>query len=52
MVPPDLAPLENEQGWPKLKDAVICLLSRDDNNPAIASLSDYIRQHILFNQKS
>jgi len=52
MVPPDLVPLEHEQGWPKLKDAEICLLARDENNQAIAALSDYIRQHISFNQKN
>ncbi len=52
MVPPDLVPLENEQGWPKLKDAEICLLARDENKPAIAALSDYIRQRISFNQKN
>jgi hypothetical protein len=44
--------LESEQGWPPLKDAEICLLARDENNPAVAALSDYIRHRISFNQKN
>lgn len=51
MVPPDIFPLENEQGWPKLKDSEICLLARDDRNPAVSALSDYIRQRISFNNR-
>ena len=52
MVPDDLIPLEQEQGWPKLQDAEICLLSRDESQPAIAALSEYIRERIAFNQKN
>lgn len=52
MVPSDLIPLEHEQGWPKLQDAEICLLSRDGKDPTIGALSNYIRQHISFNQKN
>lgn len=51
MVPSDLTPLEQEQGWPKLKDAKICLLARDLHHPAVTALSDYIREHVSFNQK-
>jgi hypothetical protein len=52
MVPSDLVPLEHERGWPALQDAELCLLARDETNPAIAALADYIRKHISFNQKN
>ncbi|MFP4314093.1 MAG: LysR family transcriptional regulator [Alphaproteobacteria bacterium] len=52
MVPSGLTPLESEQGWPPLQEAEICLLARKEANPAIASLTDYIRQRISFNQKN
>jgi hypothetical protein len=52
MVSAELTPLEHEFGWPKLQDAEICLLARDQGQPAIAALSNYIQEHISFNQKN
>jgi DNA-binding transcriptional LysR family regulator len=50
MVPQNLVPLEEEQGWPELSDAEICLLTRHQRNPAIEALSGYIQERITFNQ--
>jgi len=50
MVPPELIPLENERDWPQLQDTEICLLARDESNPSITALSNYIKEHISFNQ--
>lgn len=52
MVPSDLLALDSAKGWPELKDTEICLLSRSERNPAIAALSNYIRDHISYNQKN
>lgn len=52
MVPQELAAHEPERGWPPLQDSEICLLARDDNNPTIAAIADYIRQHISFHQQN
>lgn len=50
MVPTHLLPLEQEQGWPRLRDSEICLLTRHHRNPAIEALSGYIQERIAFNQ--
>lgn len=50
MVTSELSPLEHEWGWPRLEDAEICLLAREQDNPTISSLSQYIQEHISFNQ--
>lgn len=52
MVPSDLTPLEPEYGWPHLKDSELCLLARDDSNPAIEALTSYITHRIAFNKKN
>lgn len=46
MVPGDLVAYEQARGWPKLKNAEICLLSRPQATPAIESLIDFIFEHI------
>ena len=51
MVSAELIPLEHERGWPKLKDAEICLLADPKTTPAIDSLVAFIRDRISFNQK-
>jgi len=51
MIPKDLAALEPEMHWPKLKDSEICMLAQESGNPVIDALSEYIRQHISFNNK-
>jgi DNA-binding transcriptional LysR family regulator len=52
MVPKDLQPLEVGQGWPDLEDSELCLLARDEGDPLIAGLSDYIRRNVKFNKKN
>ena len=51
MVSEELIPLEHERGWPKLKDAEMCLLAKAKTNVAIDSLVTFIRDRISFNQK-
>lgn len=52
MLPSELVPLEPEQGWPKLKDAEMCLLMRPKGNPAIEALARFIQEHVGYNQKN
>ncbi len=52
MVPKDLQPLEAGLGWPNLEDSELCLLARDENDPLIAGLSDYIQRNVSFNKKN
>lgn len=52
MVPGDLVALEQEQGWPKLKDSEICLLIRPEASKAADALGEYIKTRISFNQKN
>ncbi len=46
MVPANLVAYEFSRGWPKLKNAEICLLAKLDSLPAIQSLIDYIIERI------
>lgn len=46
MVPQNLAVYEFSRGWPKLKNAEICLLAKSDTSPAIESLINYIIERI------
>lgn len=46
MVSEELISLEQVRGWPKLKDAEICLLEKSIRNPAIESLVTFIRERI------
>lgn len=51
MVPSGLKIVGSATGWPKLEDAQICLLANDFDNPAVKSLSGYIQEKIIINQK-
>lgn len=46
MVPPELVNYEVSRNWPKLKQAEICLLAKDESIPVIRSLIDYITDRI------
>lgn len=46
MVPAKLAAYEFSRGWPKLKNAEICLLAKPNSSQAIQSLIDYIIERI------
>ncbi len=48
MVPEVLIPLEQARGWPKLKDAEICLLEKTNRTPAIESFVSFIRERISY----
>lgn len=49
MVPETLFPLEQGRGWPRLKEAEICLLARSPVNPAVESLITHIRKRVSYN---
>lgn len=49
MVSDELIFLEQSRGWPKLKDAEICLLAKSKLNPAIESLATFIQDRISYN---
>jgi DNA-binding transcriptional LysR family regulator len=51
MVPSGLKIVGSATGWPKLEDAQICLLAKDVDNPAVKSLSGFIQERIIINQK-
>lgn len=46
MIPPELVNYEISRNWPKLKQAEICLLAKDESIPVIRSLADYISDRI------
>lgn len=46
MMPTNLVAYEFSRGWPKLKNAEICLLAKPESSPAIQSLIDYIIERI------
>lgn len=46
MVSDDLVSLEHSRGWPKLKDAEICLLAKAKTTPAIETFISFIRDRI------
>lgn len=48
MVSNDLISLEQARGWPKLKDAEICLLAKSKLTPAIETLISFIRDRISY----
>ena len=50
MVETELVPLENERGWPKLKNAEMCLLAGTKANAAVNSLIDFIQERISYHQ--
>lgn len=45
MVPDGLALLDQEQGWPPLSDAEMCLLAGERPDAATAALAEFIQQH-------
>ena len=46
MVPSELICYESSRSWPKLKQAEICLLAKDINQPEIKSLVDHVTNRI------
>ncbi len=50
MLPETLIPLELQRGWPRLKDAEICLLTKSKITPAAQTMIEFIRNRISFNQ--
>ena len=50
MVENNLFPLETERGWPKLKNAEMCLLAGSKANPAVNSLIEFIQERISYHQ--
>jgi len=46
MVPKNLVTYAFSHGWPKLKNAEICLLAKSDASPAINSLINYVIERI------
>lgn len=50
MVPSELITYESSRHWPKLKQAEVCLLAKDENLPVIESLSDYISDRISLSE--
>jgi len=53
MVPDSLTPFEEEQQWPLVRDAEICLLSAGSvATPATRTLAAFIRDNVSFNKKN
>ena len=50
MLPETLIPLESQRGWPKLKDAEICLLAKPKITLAAQTMIEFIRNRIAYNQ--
>jgi len=46
MIPQNLVAYESSRGWPKLKNAEICLLAKQESSSAIESLIDFINERI------
>ena len=42
-------PLQQSSGWPRLKDAEICLLTKEPSSGAVESLVQYIRKRVSHN---
>lgn len=49
MVSAELTFLEQARGWPRLKDAEICLLAKSKLTPVIQSLATFIQDRISYN---
>jgi DNA-binding transcriptional LysR family regulator len=52
MVSYELICLEQSRGWPRLKDAEICLLAKSELTPVIESLVTFIQDRISYNYRS
>jgi DNA-binding transcriptional LysR family regulator len=52
MVPDNLVVYEFSRGWPKLKNAEICLLAKHESSPAIDSLINYVIERISLIKQS
>ena len=48
MIADELVVLEQSRGWPKLKDAEICLLAKSNLSPATETLVSFIRDRISY----
>lgn len=48
MIADELVVLEQSRGWPKLKDAEICLLAKSNLSPATEKLVSFIRDRISY----